>query len=216
MAKFRKCPDCGEINPPHLLACKACGSDSLVLEPLFDDAISEKADVELVHEEDANNSKANTIMVRICECGVHNPVRQRVCSGCGEDISDVIPIEETADADSQIRDTIHYIISSLDGECAFELNDNLTVIGREGAMKEYLETKKYVSRKHAEILLEAGKLYIKNLNSTNHTFINNERVLDDKYQEIKDGDEIGLGGAVINGNRQNDAAYFLVRIGSCI
>ena len=34
-------------------------------------------------------------------------------------------------------------------------------------------------------------------------------------KELKDGDEIGLGGNSQNGQRQNEAAYFVIRIGSC-
>ena len=33
--------------------------------------------------------------------------------------------------------------------------------------------------------------------------------------KLNDGDEFGLGGITINGNRQEQAAYFLVRIGAC-
>ena len=48
-----------------------------------------------------------------------------------------------------------------------------------------------------------------------------DTLIDPIYRDIlakncKDGDEIGLGGLNINGNRQDDAAYFTVRIGTCI
>ena len=38
----------------------------------------------------------------------------------------------------------------------------------------------------------------------------------DATTELKDGDEIGLGGNEQNGSRQAEAAYFLVRIGTCM
>ena len=109
-----------------------------------------------------------------------------------------------------------FILSSLDGEYAFEITENITIIGRECSMSQYLTTKKYVSRRHAELLRENEKLYIKNLSSTNYTYINNEKDENQKYIELKDGDELGLGGKVVNNERQADAAYFMVRIGKCM
>ena len=46
--------------------------------------------------------------------------------------------------------------------------------------------------------------------------MNNTMISDDASIELKDGDEVGLGGTEQNGNRQPEAAYFLVRIGSCM
>ena len=84
-------------------------------------------------------------------------------------------------------------------------------------MREYLSSKPYVSRKHAELILNLSeeKLSIKNCNTTNYTFVNNEMISGDTCIDLKDGDEIGLGGNEQNGSRQEEAAYFIVRIGSC-
>ena len=214
MAKYRKCPSCGANNPPNLLSCKECGYDSLGYEKILDDTIPVEENDTSKDEEKEPPAPTNTPeMVRICDCGCHNPIKARKCANCGEDISDIIPVAE--DLGENKENTIHYILSSLDGEYAFELVDNLTFIGREHFMKEYLSQKTYVSRKQAEFLIENGKLYIKNLSTTNHTFVNNEMISDDKYIELSDGDEIGLGGMVLNGTRQDEAAYMMVRIGSC-
>ena len=45
----------------------------------------------------------------------------------------------------------------------------------------------------------------------------NMALIDEIIEKTKltDGDEVGLGGIRINGSRQEQAAYFLVRIGSC-
>lgn len=82
-------------------------------------------------------------------------------------------------------------------------------------MKEYLSSKSYVSRNHAEITISDGKLIIKNLSKANGTYVNNNK-LDDELNELHDGDELSLGGCVVNGSRQTNAAYFFVRIGTCI
>jgi len=209
MAKYRQCPECGAINPPSRLACIKCGSDSLEFEKILDDTVpvqEEKQAPPIIPQAG--------VMVRICDCGKHNPMQSRKCSECGEDISDIVPTPETEA--EQPTDEIHYVLSSLDGEYAYELVDNLTYVGRENKMQEYLASKQFVSRRHAEFLIEQGKLYIKNHSNTNFTFVNNDKLPDDKYTELNDGDEIGLGGKVMNGMRQDSAAYLMVRIGSCM
>lgn len=76
-------------------------------------------------------------------------------------------------------------------------------------MSDALRNKSYVSRVHAKITVDDGKLYIENLSTTNYTYVNNKRIPEGRV-ELKPGDEVGLGGALINGKRQNNAAYFLV------
>ena len=151
-------------------------------------------------------------MIRICDnCGAKNPVQARRCSSCGEDISMVVPTPDT------VSPILQYLLSSLDGTYAYEVKEGCTVAGRENEMREYLSSKPYVSRKHAELILNLSeeKLSIKNCNTTNYTFVNNEMISGDTCIDLKDGDEIGLGGNEQNGSRQEEAAYFIVRIGSC-
>ena len=93
-----------------------------------------------------------------------------------------------------------------------EINTENIIVGREHDMKEYLDKKSYVSRKHAEVLLKDGKLFIKNYSNTNFTFVNNVKISSEEFLELHDGDEIGLGGNSQDGERQQDAAYFIVRM----
>ena len=46
------------------------------------------------------------------------------------------------------------------------------------------------------------------------TYVNNKKILE--RTKLQDGDEVGLGGLNVNGRRQEQAAYFLVRIGQCM
>ncbi|MBE5837975.1 FHA domain-containing protein [Butyrivibrio sp.] len=224
MAKYRICPNCGAKNRPSLLFCEKCGSDSLEYEKIIDDSVEAKV-ADLSHETTATNDVSNAVkMVRICDCGTHNPVNVRKCSNCGEDISFITPVNELEQSGNQSSsvvsqeqgEEVRFILSTLDGEYAYEITENITVVGRECSMNQYLASKKYVSRRHAELLRENGKVYIKNLSSTNYTYVNNEKIEDQKYVELKDGDELGLGGKVVNDERQNDAAYFMVRVGTCM
>ena len=207
MEKYKVCPYCGRHNPPKMLECVQCETD-LSNVRVLDGTMEAKS------KDDKNCKEENMVVtprIRICDCGARNPVNARKCSKCGEDISDVIPV-----LDMQVEaNEIHYVLASINGEFAYEIMEKKVVVGREAEMREYLSNKPYVSRNHAELSVENGNLYIVNLSKTNYTYVNNQKITQEKH-EIKDGDEIGLGGNSQNGIRQKDAAYFQVRIGTCI
>ncbi|QUA54665.1 FHA domain-containing protein [Aristaeella lactis] len=204
MEKFKICPLCGKRNAPIALECEVCETDISTIRPMDEETIKTSIDAA------EQPSTIPLTMARICEeCGFRNPPNSRKCQQCGEDISDVIPTK----VESVKR--IHFILSSLDGEFAFPIPEGKTIIGREAAMSEYLTNKCFVSRNHAKIILENGKITVENISKTNYTYINNEKITGDTV-ELHDGDIMGLGGNEKDGKRQDQAAYFMVRIGSCI
>ncbi len=204
MEKYKVCPSCGERNEPTLLECLFCEAD-LTRTKITDEALEQRI-VEVLPP-----SASSEVIVRICDCGTHNPSNARRCAQCEEDISDISPV---AHADTTSAPAIQYILSSLDGVSAFQIQEDNVIIGRECSFREYLSTKRYVSRAHAKLSINQGNLLIENLSTTNYTYVNNQKI--DGATELKDGDELGLGGISTDGSRQNDAAYFLVRIGPCI
>lgn len=214
MIKYKICPVCGTHNNPLFLECSECEAD-LQNAPVVDEEM-EQAAVQNIGQ--IAKGTSTTSMVRVCDCGVKNPVQARRCTSCGEDISMIIPTPDNTPAPDDIPTIQQYFLSSLDGTFAYEIKEGITVIGRENEMREHLASKPYVSRKHAELSLDSATatLTIKNCNTTNYTFVNNKMISDDMAIELKDGDEIGLGGNEQNGFRQTEAAYFLVRIGSCM
>ena len=70
----------------------------------------------------------------------------------------------------------------------FDVDSDKTIIGRVGADIALKDTK--VSRKHAEIEIKKGRVFIKDLGSTNGIFINDIKT---EESEIKNLDEITLG-----------------------
>lgn len=212
--KYKVCPVCGAHNSPLSLACSDCDAD------LQNILVVDEEMERVVTQSGVQNIGVNSasVMVRVCDCGTKNPVQARRCSKCGEDISTIIPTPDIAVAPNDVSTIQHYVLSSLDGTHAYEIKDGRTVIGREHEMQVYLSSKPYVSRKHAELTLDTATaiLKIKNCSTTNYTFVNNQLLSEGMTAELKDGDEIGLGGNEQNGSRQPEAAYFLVRIGSCI
>ena len=77
-------------------------------------------------------------------------------------------------------------------------------------MQEYLKDKSFVSRNHAKLSITDGRLFIKDIGSTNHTYIN-DALLTESGAFISGGDEISLGGYTENGDFPEKAACFIVR-----
>ncbi|MPM13473.1 hypothetical protein SDC9_59830 [bioreactor metagenome] len=205
LTKFKVCPACGEHNPPALLECKKCETDLTGIK-VVDEAILAAATAPTKAETASNNNRS---LVKVCDCGKANPPQARKCSACGEDISDVRATETQASPQPMMRMAV---LRSVDGSFSFVIDKPITVIGREAEMREYLEAKTYVSRKHAKFTLANGEIYIENMSSTNRTFVNNMLILGDAPMLLKNGDEIGLGGKLIKGERQSQAAYFTIEV----
>ena len=145
MEKYKVCPVCGTHNNPLFLECSDCETDLQNI-PVVDEEMERLAEQQ--NSEGAADPSPTAPMVRVCDCGAKNPVQARRCSACGEDISMIVPTPDSATAVQR------YVFSSLDGDFAYEIKEGVTVIGRENAMREYLSSKPYVSRKHAELNLD--------------------------------------------------------------
>ncbi|MBO6240316.1 MAG: FHA domain-containing protein [Butyrivibrio sp.] len=160
---------------------------------------------EKIHEDEILEEKH----VRICICGKHNPPNARKCDSCGEDISTFTVVK--ASSASEEKAINGFSLESIDGDYRFIPPEGNTKIGREEGMKEYFAGKRYVGRIHAELIKTEDQLFIRDLHSTNHVYVNNEEIPVEKQYEVHVGDEIGIGGKVVGGNRQSKAAYFIVK-----
>lgn len=205
MEKYKICPSCKTKNPPARFECMNCETD------LTGVKITDVETDKMMAENAISQEETPKKMSRVCECGTKNAPNARKCSSCNEDISDIIP---TADEEAEKSDTATFVLSSLDGRYAFKVPADDIAIGREHAMKDYLCAKSYVSRSHARITKINDELFIENLSNTNFTYVNNKKI--SEKTKLQDGDEIGLGGTSLNGEYQELAAYFLVRIGPCM
>ena len=203
LTKYKICPDCGKKNSPGLIECRYCEAD-LTAVRIFDDAT--KPEEEIPVEPAAKTEK--TELVKICDCGAENPPQARKCKACGEDISDIIATEKL----KACEESFFYELHTLNDDFSVVIDKPLIVLGRESELKDYLKNKPFVSRQHAELTVIADKVFIKNLSKTNKTFINNEEIPSDTPVQLHEGDEIGLGGKIFAGNRQEQAAYFIFRV----
>ena len=195
MEKYKVCPSCGEHNNPILIECSNCGTDLMSVK------VVDEATENVTYE-----PEIETPMVKICECGAENPPAARKCGACDEDISDILPTPKAECCCKQ------YSLCEISGAYTYDVpNDTEIILGRENVLKEYISNKSYVSRSHAKIVSEGENLYITNLSGTNFTYVNNEKISNDTPTLLKANDEIGLGGCINNGNRQDLAVYLVVR-----
>lgn len=111
-----------------------------------------------------------------------------------------------ATAESAVKG-VEFALKSLDGKFIFKIDGEI-IVGRENAMQEYLSGKIFVSRKHCRFSVEGDEIFVEDLNSANSTYVNNKKIFG--KTKLSKGDEIGLGGAIFNGSRQDNAAYFVV------
>ena len=198
MEKFKICPVCGMHNKPNMIECIGCETDLTSVK-----ATDEATEQAKITAQENTSENVEEKYVRICDCGCINSATAKKCIECGEDISDIAPILQSE------NNTCKYVMTSLDGEYAYEIKDGTAILGRENEMKEYLADKAYVSRQHAKIMKDDDKVYIENLSNTNFTFVNNQKIVE--KTELHVDDEIGLGGNETNGSRQSWAAYLILR-----
>ena len=198
MEKFKICPVCGMHNKPNMIECIGCETDLTSVK-----ATDEATEQAKTTAQENTSENVEEKYVRVCDCGCINSATAKKCVECGEDISDIAPILQSE------NNTCKYVMTSLDGEYAYEIKDGTAILGRENEMREYLADKAYVSRQHAKIMKEDDKVYIENLSNTNFTFVNNQKIAE--KTELHVDDEIGLGGNATNGSRQSGAAYLILR-----
>ena len=77
----------------------------------------------------------------------------------------------------------------------FELAGASMVVGRRGLQQhpDIELVADVVSRRHLEIIQEGSKFMLKDLNSTNGTMLDDDRILPDRLYELKHNCKIGLG-----------------------
>lgn len=200
MEKFKICPDCNAKNHPDVSECVECCADLMGV-PVTDEA-QEAAKSKKALANSVKSDKENETF-RVCsECHTKNPANARKCINCGEDISDIFPTAIDTIADQS------YTLRSLDGKISFTISQEGSILGRDGELKDFLMNKQYVSRKHCRVYFENYELYIEDLGSTNGTYVDNQRICE--KIKLKRGNEIGLGGAKVDNNRQPQAAYFII------
>lgn len=146
---------------------------------------------------------------KICPvCKTENKAESIICKSCMTDISSIEPKDIGLPTDkpenvSQKKPDIKEETNNREQEkqcilIQFEnQNDIITlyngdIIGRHHKGKEILEKYKTISRKHIVFSLENNKWYIQDLNSSNYTYLNKEKLNPGKKYGIKEGDMVSM------------------------
>ena len=235
------CPECGYRNHPASVECEQC-SASLLDQPVEQSPEEEQsgtAAAELSHqaksEKDISHasqqpselsapSENQKIYIRRCPCGFENPASNVYCEKCHEDLSyirvesDRISSGTAPDAAvTRIRPDpgqrmVSVRLKSADGRFSELLSQKVTVLGREAQMSGYLSGCRYVSRRHASVVITDDHVIIRDSSSTNGTFVNAERVDEERGTVLNDGDLISLGGIEYRGTRDPSVGFIKVEI----
>ena len=137
-------------------------------------------------------------MKRCVYCGMDNLEDARFCDACGKPFEQV-PVRKPT---INVKAPKGVLVSIASGR-TFELQpDQEMLIGRgdvsRGVNPEILlddeaALPEGVSRLHSKIFCEGNEYFILDLNSTNSTYLNKQKMVPQQHYRIGDGDEIQLG-----------------------
>lgn len=142
-------------------------------------------------------------MITCSSCGAQNPDGTAFCEDCGAELSAApqapAPAQpEAAPAAPSVQ--AHLVVASTGA--TLPITKSEIIIGREDPVSNVfpdIDTTSFggleggVSRKHAKITEQGGQYQIEDLNSTNSTHVNTQRLEPGKPQPLSSGDEIRLG-----------------------
>jgi pSer/pThr/pTyr-binding forkhead associated (FHA) protein len=121
-------------------------------------------------------------------CKSFNPAGEAFCIECGLLFSSALP--EDAFGAPAVR--LPCLVEESGREHYLRAGSN--TIGREG---DVLLDDTRVSRRHAEVTISGDSISIRDLGSTNGTFVNDKQLTDEENVALAPGDKVALGGHVL-------------------
>lgn len=221
------CPTCGYVNLPKELFCVNCGGQLVPAspaEPLVEMAGPEPAQPPEPAEE-ALPAQAGPRLRNCPTCGADNPIEEEFCKSCGfwlkpesqPAVPTPVAIAESPGSPAAIPASSAYETVSA-AHSAGRLLSTATnaslplpaqaemIIGRrdpERGISPDIDlsgqgnTSSSVSRQHARLLVQGNQVFIEDLNSTNSTYLNRQRLQPGQRYLVNSGDELRLGGVVL-------------------
>lgn len=151
-------------------------------------------------------------------CSYENTDNAKICTRCGELLISPASTHIIDDAErgnesnpkyGSVRFNKTLRLAVLDGETQFEFDrddvQELVIGRRDPDTGEFPQidltpenaNKQGVSRKHAVIVRREGALHIRDNNSSNGTFLNGQRLIEDRMRVLRDGDDIRVGNLIL-------------------
>ena len=189
---IRRCP-CGFENPASNVYCEKCHEDLSYIFPTEKTAAAAQPE-NLTPDSDPPGSQQLRIE------------SDRISSGTAPDAAVTRIRPDPGQRMVSVR------LKSADGRFSELLSQKVTVLGREAQMSGYLSGCRYVSRRHASVVITDDHVIIRDSSSTNGTFVNAERVDEERGAVLNDGDLISLGGIEYRGTRDPSVGFIKVEI----
>jgi hypothetical protein len=174
LTAIKKCPRCGKENRPGVFLCEFCGTNLLTGEGSSG-------------TRSLGNEENKTIPAP-------PPVRPAEAPRTGGTVFE---------AQSQLRVEIPgapapiMLTPTEERELLFGRLDATANIVPDIDFTPHAAYQLGISRKHASVVLKSRQLYIKDLRSSNGTFVNNIRLVPFELYPLRNGDEVKLGQLVI-------------------
>lgn len=156
----------------------------------------------------SSDSSAAPMLFKFCKCGEVNSQNSPVCSRCGKSLAAVAAMTKQKHDQmvmdlKQVQPAENVCVSgkylcSLDNMCVLQPKPNgeKSIIGRSSsdkAVRDYLESRKGVSRNHANLWHDGNNLFIEDIGSTNGTYIDNRRIDNNRSYVLKPGNQVSFG-----------------------
>ena len=199
---MRICPDCHVVIRETANFCDNCGfplgsglPESVVVAPAAERTFVGKA-------------TAGTCSA----CGYQNIPGEMFCQNCGVQLAPVTsappplptPVSHVG-VPSEVespKPAIHLVISSTNAVIALDMDRDEWLIGRSDPVRGIFPDvdmdphggdESGVSRRHARLIIQEGRRFISDMNSTNFTFLNGEKLQPGRLYPLKTEDKIRLG-----------------------
>lgn len=196
---MKSCPACGKENTDDVQYCEDCGRElPAEVEAETNAADSDLESVEAIATEDETAVEAADAAV-----SEEDAIALDEAQDSEEEFTDEIALSEV-DVEEDANDirTIepHLVVVSTGDKIL--LTKQEAIIGREDPISSIfpdIDTTPFggleggVSRKHARVYEKDGAYYIEDLNSTNYTLINKQKMDPSSSRPLAAGDEIRLG-----------------------
>jgi len=212
------CDECGaemenEVMLTAAVACPACGA------PVASgDAFCEHCGAVLnLAAPTLPRVAASHLPELICSnCGVQLEPDSNFCDMCGAPVCEapsVIPASAPASppAVSEVAVQGCLVVKDTNATLPFPSGKTEILVGREDPVSgifpaidltDHGGDEGGVSRQHARILIQGDQVSIEDLDSTNYTYVNQERLMPEQPHQLNAGDEIRLGRVKLNFHTQ--------------
>lgn len=197
------CSSCGYLNVPGEMFCQNCGVQLAPVTSAPPPPPTSNAQVNSSTVPEPANDRCPT-------CGFQTNPGDIFCQNCGAPKSLAAAI--LSEASSQLTEpatveqhpklTIKLIIRPSSEAIFLDMERDEWLVGRSDPVRGIFPEvdlishdgeKSGVSRRHARMVVQGGQCFILDLNSTNFTFLNGEKLLPGQLYPLKDGDEIRFG-----------------------